>query len=243
MPYTPIRHHIPRHLDKSPHSLTTTPIACWQPGIGQWSEGWLGAHEARNSRHWRSLRHREWVGSSTSFSWCCICLVLARPSSRCNACLPARKYCGLKQNATCSTNMYVCSGGQLTESFANDLKKLKVTDMKMCRWACGHTVSDHVRNDNTRERLNVENVTDRCRKTRLRWFGHVKRRGQEYVGTKDLEMVPRGRRQIKRPNQKWVDSIDRDLRAIGTTKHDVDDRSGCRRIASGSVTPQLSGSG
>ena len=27
------------------------------------------------------------------------------------------------------------------------VKKLEVTDMKMCRWACGHTLRDHVRNE------------------------------------------------------------------------------------------------
>ena len=30
------------------------------------------------------------------------------------------------------------------------LKKLEVTEMKMCRWACGHTLRDHVRNDDIR---------------------------------------------------------------------------------------------
>ena len=60
-------------------------------------------------------------------------------------------------------------------------KKLEVTAMKMCRWACGQTLRDHVRNDNIREKLKVENKTERCRKARLRWFGHVKRRDREHV--------------------------------------------------------------
>ena len=45
----------------------------------------------------------------------------------------------------------------------------------MCRRACGHILRDHERNDDIRERLEVENVIERCRKARLRWFGHVKR--------------------------------------------------------------------
>ena len=36
----------------------------------------------------------------------------------------------------------------------------------------------HVRNDDTRKKLKVENITERCRKARLRWFGHVRRRDQ-----------------------------------------------------------------
>ena len=70
------------------------------------------------------------------------------------------------------------------------VKKLEVTEMKMCRWACGHTLRDHVRNDNIRERLNVESIAERCRKARLMWFGHVKRRDQDYAGRKTLEIVP-----------------------------------------------------
>ena len=37
--------------------------------------------------------------------------------------------------------------------------KLEATEMKMCRWACGHTLRDHVRTDSIRERLNVESIT------------------------------------------------------------------------------------
>ena len=31
------------------------------------------------------------------------------------------------------------------------VKKLEVTEMKMCRWACGHTLRDHLRNDSISE--------------------------------------------------------------------------------------------
>ena len=65
---------------------------------------------------------------------------------------------------------------------SSHVKKLEVAEMKMCRWACGHTLRDHVRNENIKERLKVESITERCRKARLRWFGHVKRRDQDYVG-------------------------------------------------------------
>ena len=59
------------------------------------------------------------------------------------------------------------------------MKKLEVTEMKLCRWTRGHTLRDHVRNDDIRERLKVENITERCRKARLRWFGHVKNTSEE----------------------------------------------------------------
>ena len=57
------------------------------------------------------------------------------------------------------------------------VKRLEVAEMKMCRWACGHTLRDHVRNENIKERMKIEKITDRCMKARrLRWSGHVKRR-------------------------------------------------------------------
>ena len=42
---------------------------------------------------------------------------------------------------------------------SSHVKKLEVAEMKMCRWVCGYTVRDHVRNDDIRERLTVENIT------------------------------------------------------------------------------------
>ena len=64
--------------------------------------------------------------------------------------------------------------------------------------SCGHTLRYHVRNDDIREKLKVENITERCRKARLGWFDHVKRRDHDYVGRKTLEMVPPGRRETRK---------------------------------------------
>ena len=124
---------------------------------------------------------------------------------------------------------------------SSHVKKLEVPEIKMCRWARGHTLRDHVRNDDIRERLKVENITERCRKARLRWFGHVKRRDQDYFGRQTLEMVPPGRRKRGRPKKRWMDCVNRDMRVIGTTKDEVHDRTGWKRILS--ATPQPSWGG
>ena len=126
---------------------------------------------------------------------------------------------------------------------SSHVKKLEVTEMKMCSWACGHTLRDHVRNDSIRERLKVESITERYRKTRLRWVGHVKRGDHDYFGRNNLEMAPPGRRKRGRPKQGWMDCVNRDTKAIGTTKYEVHDRTGWRRIVSAAATPQPSGGG
>ena len=128
---------------------------------------------------------------------------------------------------------------------SSHVNKREVTEMKMCIWACGHTLRDHniMRNKNIQESLMVKNITERYRKARLRWFGHVKGRDQDYVGRKTLEMVPPGRRKRGRPKQRWMDCVNRDMRAIGTTKDEVHDRTGWKRIVSAAATSQSSGIG
>ena len=48
----------------------------------------------------------------------------------------------------------------------------------------GHTVRENVRNDNIRDRLKVEDITERWQKVRLSWFGVVKGRYKEYAEDK-----------------------------------------------------------
>ena len=88
--------------------------------------------------------------------------------------------------------------------------------MKMCRWACGPTLRDHVRNENTKERLTVESIAERCRKARLGWFGHVKMRDQDYVGRQTLEMVP--------PGEESGEDRSRDGRTVSTETYEPPER-------------------
>ena len=54
--------------------------------------------------------------------------------------------------------MYGIETGSVTISH---VKKLEMIGMKICRWACGHTLRDHVRNCNIIERLKVESIIER----------------------------------------------------------------------------------
>jgi len=51
-----------------------------------------------------------------------------------------------------------------------------VAEMRMIRWMCGYTRLDRMRNVVIRERVELTPLEDKLRETRLRWFGHVKRR-------------------------------------------------------------------
>jgi len=51
-----------------------------------------------------------------------------------------------------------------------------VTEMRMIQWMCGYARLDRIKNVMIRERVRVARLELKLRETRLRWFGHVKRR-------------------------------------------------------------------
>ena len=59
-------------------------------------------------------------------------------------------------------------------------KEMKVAEMKMLRFAMGVTKKDKIRNEYIRGTVKVEWLGIKMRKGRLRWYGHVMRRDQEY---------------------------------------------------------------
>ena len=67
-----------------------------------------------------------------------------------------------------------------------------------------------MRNEFIRERLDVESITERYRKARLGWFGHLKRRDQDHVGRKTLEIVyhPGEESEEDRSRDGWTVSIE-----------------------------------
>ncbi|OIT29657.1 hypothetical protein A4A49_17649 [Nicotiana attenuata] len=56
------------------------------------------------------------------------------------------------------------------------VQKMTVAEMKMLRWMCGHTRKDKIRNEVIRDKMGVASMETKLRESRLRWFGHVKRR-------------------------------------------------------------------
>ena len=56
------------------------------------------------------------------------------------------------------------------------VQRLMVAEMRMIRWMCGYTKMDRIRNVVVRERVRVAPLEDKMRETRLRWFGHIKKR-------------------------------------------------------------------
>ena len=79
------------------------------------------------------------------------------------------------------------------------LEKMEVAELKMVRWALGVTRKDNKRNEYVRGTAKIAKLGDKLRNERLRWYGHVKRKEEGFVGKRMMEMAVPGRRKRGRP--------------------------------------------
>ncbi|KAF3685283.1 Sterol 3-beta-glucosyltransferase UGT80A2 [Capsicum annuum] len=105
------------------------------------------------------------------------------------------------------------------------IQKMKVAEMRMLRWMCGLTRGDRVRNETIREKVGVTSVECKMREARLRWFGHVKRRGMDAPVRRWERLALDGfRRGRGRPKKYWGEVIRRDMEQLQLTEDMTLDR-------------------
>ncbi|KAF3619425.1 hypothetical protein FXO38_32945 [Capsicum annuum] len=114
---------------------------------------------------------------------------------------------------------------------------MKVAEMQMLRWMCGLTRGDRVRNETIRVKVGVTSVECKMREARLRWFGHVKRRGMDAPVRRCERLALDGfRRGRGRPKKYWGEVIRRDMEQLQLTEDMTLDR---KRIAFGGVSGRV----
>ncbi|KAJ2943370.1 hypothetical protein O0L34_g12180 [Tuta absoluta] len=104
------------------------------------------------------------------------------------------------------------------------VQSIHVAEMKMLRWMCGVTRLDKIRNEYVRGSLGVRDIADKLQESRLRWYGHVKRRPPEYIGNKVANLNTRGIRRRGRPKTRWLDVIRKDMSSCDVTEEDTSNR-------------------
>ncbi len=67
------------------------------------------------------------------------------------------------------------------------------------------------RNERIRGTTKVGEISKKVQKSRLKWYGHVLRREDEYVGKSVMGMEVPGKRSRGRQWREWLDSIRNDL--------------------------------
>ena len=103
-------------------------------------------------------------------------------------------------------------------------RKMEVAEMRMLRWMSGVTRKDRIRNDYIRGTVKVGPIGKKIQESRLRWFGHVQRRGEDYVGNRVKNMEIEGLRKRGRPKMRWKDKVAEDLREKGWKREETLDR-------------------
>ncbi|MCJ8733560.1 hypothetical protein PDJAM_G00224980 [Pangasius djambal] len=103
-------------------------------------------------------------------------------------------------------------------------QELEVAELKRMMFALGVTRLDRIRNEYIRGTAHAGRLGDKVREARLRWFGHVQRRESEYIGRRMLDMELPGRRQRGRPKRRYMDIINEDMKLVGASVEDAEDR-------------------
>ena len=76
--------------------------------------------------------------------------------------------------------------------------------MRMLRWISGVTKLYRIRNERIRGTTKVGEISKKVQESRLKWYGHVLRREDEYVGKRVMAMEVPGNR--RRSGGGWIAS-------------------------------------
>ena len=77
----------------------------------------------------------------------------------------------------------------------------------MSRWMSRITKLDRIRSGRIRRTMKVGEISKRVQESRLKWYGHVLRREDEFLGNRVMGMEVPGKRRRGRPTRRWLDSI------------------------------------
>ena len=81
----------------------------------------------------------------------------------------------------------------------------------------------------------MENLEHRLGKTRLKWFGHVKRRDENSILRRAIELEVEGRRPVGRPKKIWSKVVEEDMRKLNITEDMAENRKQRRQLISRST--------
>ena len=105
---------------------------------------------------------------------------------------------------------------------------MEVAELKMLRFSLGVTRMDKIRNEYIRGTAQVGRVGEKTREARLRWYGHVRRKDDGYIGRRMLRMELPGKRKRGRPKRRFMDVVKEDMAEVEVTEEDTEDRSNWR---------------
>ena len=106
--------------------------------------------------------------------------------------------------------------------------EMEVAELKMLRLSIGVTRMDKIRNEYIRGTAQVGRFGEKTRESRLRWYGHVLRKDDGYIGRRMLRMELPGKRKRGRPKGRFMDVVKEDMAEVEVTEENTEDRSNWR---------------
>ena len=76
------------------------------------------------------------------------------------------------------------------------------------------TRRDTIRNEHIRGTTRVVQASKKISEKRLKWYGHVRRRKEEHIVRRMLDVDIPGKRRRGRPNLRWKDACKRDVTQV-----------------------------
>ena len=108
--------------------------------------------------------------------------------------------------------------------------RLNTTEMRMIRWMSGVSLRDRKSSKELRDGVGVEEITEVCRRSRLRWFGHVERKEDDDWVKKCTVLEVEGKRPRGRPKRTWNDVVGDDMKRLQLLASDAKDRVKWKRV-------------
>ncbi|XP_070029961.1 uncharacterized protein [Nicotiana sylvestris] len=109
------------------------------------------------------------------------------------------------------------------------IHKIKVAEIRMLRWMCGHMRLDKIRNKDISERVGITPMDYKMWEARLRWFDQVRRRSPDAPVMRCEWLALAGTRRGRgRPKKYWGKVIRQDMARLQISEYIALDRNACR---------------
>ena len=139
----------------------------------------------------------------------------------CNKRIPLKSRSNIYDACVRSVMLYGAETWPLTQR----LEKVIVScDRRMLRYMAGVRLQEHVPSEEVADRCGLRQISDVLRTTRLRWYGHVKRREEGEALATVRDWTVEGRRPRGRPRKTWMDNVREDMRSLNLTEDMTEDR-------------------
>jgi len=92
----------------------------------------------------------------------------------------------------------------------------------MVRWMCGVKLQDRITSKRLRERLGLDDIISVLQRNRLRWYGHVLRKGDNDWVKKCTEHEVEGARPRGRPKKSWREILEKESALLLAELHITD---------------------